>query len=473
MGGDILRAVRPSGVHERVARARRTWGELSLAEQIAIAGIGGLGGLGALTAARLLLGPRGDETPELLDRYAKAGAKEKDVIAGLCTSRVHELRDLLLDPKRAKVAGEILRSVQERLESIKTRTSSQIAMIEFIDGALTHNSFGTDHSEWVEVRILDDEHAAKETRILWGYQRVPDKSFKNDVHSFLDSGKWESFYGHIATWDVRDVRDMAEAFSTLSVIEPLDLSFWDTRGVTSMRKMFSEFQGNANVETWDTRNVTDMSHMFQNATQLDADLSGWKTGSVRTMQGMFSGAARFDCQIGNWDTRNVTDMSAMFNAAESFNGNLSGWHTGSVRTMSRMFSGAGKFNGSILKWDTSKVTDMRYMFAGAKRFNGDIRTWDTRNVRSMKAMFLLAKRFDQDIGGWKTGNVADMTQMFCGAKALNRRLKWDTRSVQLHNDMFAGALNMAEENQPEFLDSAASHDGAASFGGRQGGRAYL
>jgi hypothetical protein len=93
MGGNILRAFRPSGVHERVARARRTWGELSLAEQIAIAG---LGGLGALTAARLLLGPRGDGTRELVDRYAKAKEHERGVIAGLCTSRVHDLRDLLL-----------------------------------------------------------------------------------------------------------------------------------------------------------------------------------------------------------------------------------------------------------------------------------------------------------------------------------------------------------------------------------------
>ena len=473
MGGNILRAVRPSGVHERVARARRTWGELSLAEQIAIAGIGGLGGLGALTAARLLLGPRGDETPELLDRYAKARAKEKGLIAGLCTSRVHELRDLLLDPKRAKVAREILRSVRARLESIKTRTSSQNAMIEFIDGSLTHtgNSFGMD-SNWVEITILDDEDAAKETRRLWDHQRVPDKSFKDDVSLFLDSGKWESFtHGHIATWDVRDVRDMAEAFSNLRVTEPLDLSFWDTRGVTSMRKMFSRFMGNAHVETWDTRNVIDMSEMFLGASEFNADLSGWKTGSVCTMQGMFSGAERFDCDIGNWDTRNVADMSAMFNRAESFNANLSGWNTGSVRTMSRMFSGAGKFNGSILKWDTSKVTDMSHMFAGATRFNGDIRTWDTRNVRSMKEMFFMAKKFDQDIGEWKTGSVADMTNMFRGAKAFKRRLKWATQSVQLHNGKFDG--NMAEENQPKFPDSAASHDSAASFGGRQGGRAYL
>lgn len=399
-------------------------GELSLAEQIAIAGIAGLGGLGALTAARLLLGPRGDETPELVDRYAKAGAKKRGVIAGLCTSRVHELRDLLLDPKRAKVAGDILRSVQARLESINPRTSSQNAMIEFIAGALTQTgtSFGMD-SEWAEIKIFDDGDAAKETRRLWDYQRVPDKSFKDDVLSFLESGEWDRFpLGHIAIWDVRDVSDMAEAFSNLMVTEPLDLSFWDTRRVISMRKMFSEFQGNAQVETWDTRNVIDMSHMFQNATQFNADLSGWKTGSVRTMRGMFSGAARFECDIGNWDTRNVADMSAMFNGALSFNANLSGWNTGSVLTMSRMFSGAGKFKESILKWDTSKVTDMSYMFAGAARFNGDIRTWDTSNVRSMKAMFLSAKRFDRDIGGWKTGNVTDMTQMFQGAEAFNRRL---------------------------------------------------
>ena len=123
MGGNILRAFRPSGVHERVARARRTWGELSLAEQIAI---GGLGGLGALTAARLFLGPRGDETRELVDRYAKAGATEKGEIAGLCTSRVHDLRDLLLDTKRAKVARMIFSDVEMSLDSSVTRVPRRL-----------------------------------------------------------------------------------------------------------------------------------------------------------------------------------------------------------------------------------------------------------------------------------------------------------------------------------------------------------
>ena len=153
-------------------------------------------------------------------------------------------------------------------------------MIGFIAGALTQTgtSFGMD-SEWAEIKIFDDGDAAKETRRLWDYQRVPDKSFRDNVLSFLESGEWDRFpLGHIAIWDVRDVSDMAEAFSNLRATEPLDLSFWDTRGVTSMRKMFSEFQGNAQVETWDTRNVIDMSHMFQNATQFNADLSGWKTG---------------------------------------------------------------------------------------------------------------------------------------------------------------------------------------------------
>jgi hypothetical protein len=158
MGGNILRAFRPSGVHERVARARRTWGELSLTEQIAV---GVLGGLGALTAARLLLGPRGDETSELVDQYAKAGAKEKGVIAGLCTSRVHDLRDLLLDTKRAKVARMIFDDVEMSLNrATDDRYScSREAQLEFISDALSPSDgkfepgFGAQPVLWDNVHM--------------------------------------------------------------------------------------------------------------------------------------------------------------------------------------------------------------------------------------------------------------------------------------------------------------------------------
>ena len=282
MGGNILRAFRPSGVHERVARARRTWGELSPAEQIAIAGIGGLGGLGALTAARLFLGPRGDETPELLDRYAKAGATEKGEIAGLCTSRVHDLRDLLLDTKRARVARMIFSDVVRSLDSSVTHEDSRKAQLAFIRDALSPSDGKFEPGFGAQSMLLRDNSLmqgrpccppeyryAYETVCVgdfadipsdrtvkrWKLQQIPkDASLREIVGSVAGSNHDQ--YGHIAVWDVRRVESMASAFEDGNV-GLCDMAFWDTRRVVDMACMFKDAKVfNGNIGNWDTRNVT-------------------------------------------------------------------------------------------------------------------------------------------------------------------------------------------------------------------------
>jgi surface protein len=303
MGGNILRAFRPSGVHERVARARRTWGELSLAEQIAI---GGLGGLGALTAARLLLGPRGDETRELVDRYAKAKEHEKGVIAGLCTSRVHDLRDLLLDTKRANVARMIFSAVEKRLDSSVTHQDSRNSQLAFIRDALSPLNVKFDPGFGVQSMLCDNVHM-EHSRMMrglpcyppdyrdayatvrvgdfadipsdrtverWKLQQIPkDASLREIVGSVAGSNHDQ--YGHIAVWDVRMVESMARAFE-YSKVGLFDMAFWDTRRVVDMACMFKGAKHfNGNISNWDTRNVTNMSCMFEGAKAFNGDISDW------------------------------------------------------------------------------------------------------------------------------------------------------------------------------------------------------
>lgn len=401
MGDGILRVFRPSGLHARVERAKRTWDELTRAEKIAIGGLG-LGGLGAVVGAAMMLGSTGDDTHELVDRYARAEGGEKREIEKTCVSRVHDLRDMLFDAKREKIARKILRTVQARLQGqlpdTAPQTSSQRAMLDFIQEALDFNgnSFGVDSgdSAWEEVDVQNGEVLVKAAITKrWESEKIP--AAVDLSHVVGHDGDWETNeYGHVATWDVRDVIDMADAFSNLSLAEPLDLRFWDTRNVRSMNKTFSEFKGLVDVGTWDTRSVTDMSKMFSGASTFEADLEMWKTGSVQNMCGMFSGASKFKCDIGKWDTSNVTDMRSMFKNAESFDSDLSKWDVRAVRIMRNMFENATALcTAELGRWKTGSVVDMSYMFSGASKFNKSISNWDTREVTNMSNMFRRSSEF--------------------------------------------------------------------------------
>jgi surface protein len=142
----------------------------------------------------------------------------------------------------------------------------------------------------------------------------------------LNVGK-HSQYGHVATWDVRYVSDMSAAFisTEIEATDLADLSFWDTRNVT-------------------------------------------------TMASMFRGASKFNGEIGDWNTHKVTDMSQMFCGADSFNSDITRWDVQSVIRMHCMFGSAIAFNQDISGWDVraesaGRLELIRSMFAGARAFS--------------------------------------------------------------------------------------------------------
>tara|TARA_Y100000389_G_scaffold194557_1_gene224745 strand:+ start:1348 stop:2490 length:1143 start_codon:yes stop_codon:yes gene_type:complete len=169
-------------------------------------------------------------------------------------------------------------------------------------------------------------------------------------------------YGPIADWDVRNVTDMSELFSSLAAAgdEGLDQPKAD--------KIIADFAAfNGDLSRWDVRNVTRMSDMFQGAEAFNCDLSRWNVRNVNDMSGMFSGhATAFNGDLSRWDVHNVEDMLDMFHGAAAFNGDLSRWDVSSVKDMRYMFQDAAAFNGDLSLWDVSSATNMRDdMFEGA------------------------------------------------------------------------------------------------------------
>ncbi len=299
------------------------------------------------------------------------------------------------------------------------------------------------------------------------------------------------------------VTNMSNLFLTNTAFNT-DIGFWDTSGVTNMRRMFDNATsfnngGNSNINNWDTSSVIDMGDMFKAASAFNQNIGSWNTSSVTSIQCMFCSAATFNQNIGswstssvtvmagvffgasafnnggsssinNWNTSNVTNMGQMFRSAQSFNQNIGSWNTSSVTNMGDIFNNARVFNQNIGSWNTSNVTNMASMFRSAQSFNQDIGSWNTAAVTNMQYMFREATAFNQDIGSWNTSSVTDMSGMFYNATAFNQNIgSWNTAAVTNMAYMFYKATafnqNIGSWNTAAVTSMSFMFEGASVFNG--------
>ncbi|CAD7960922.1 unnamed protein product [Amoebophrya sp. A120] len=170
-------------------------------------------------------------------------------------------------------------------------------------------------------------------------------------------------YGDVNEWNVCRVNNLDGIFNfaRFGYHDTFQMSLWDTRGVTSMRRLFMDAPlFNQDISAWDVRDVTDLSAMFKRAASFDQDLSRWNVGRVTYMHGMFEGAVRFNQDLSTWDVRRVEDMGKMFKDAEAFNQPLAEWGKklgqrvrgeGPRLRLCQMFRDASSFRQSLVAWE--------------------------------------------------------------------------------------------------------------------------
>lgn len=333
---------------------------------------------------------------ESLERGAVAS--ESRQIAMFCASRVHDLRDIV-DVESAFLTFPLDAATRKRYQELATKVlrlllgakeaekrtiddseadseadsaavlSALDAQIAFLARALSADDDGAYFGSGpplVASDSSDEPHTMSEyhggSYIQPVDHKVPpvnSRVLKPTVDNFADS---VVNYGHMATWDVRRAIDMSHAFSGIEADSPAmkmcaDLSFWDTRRVTTMAGMFQDAVAfNGKIGTWHTASVRDMSAMFLGASIFNQDIGSWMTGNATIMAGMFQGAAAFDMPIGGWKTGATENMSGMFANASAFNQPIGDWDVTSVVDMKNMFFGATLFNRDLSKWRPKRTT---------------------------------------------------------------------------------------------------------------------
>ena len=132
--------------------------------------------------------------------------------------------------------------------------------------------------------------------------------------------------------------DCGALLSDCTKLETIDMTGFDTSGVTNMGNMFTRCKNvkSLDVSNWDTSNVTNMYWMFEDLESLtELNIKNFDTSKVTTMNGMF-----FSCylleniDVSNFNTSNVESMNAMFSGCAKLQElDISAWNTNNLKSV--------------------------------------------------------------------------------------------------------------------------------------------
>ena len=189
---------------------------------------------------------------------------------------------------------------------------------------------------------------------------LTDAQFKQASWDYVqDAGAATTKWGDIGDLDVSGVKDFSHAFSTSR--NQAGGSY-----VGGANPKAATFVGTA-ISKWNTVSATSLANTFWGASVMNADLTGWKMGKVVTLAYTFHDAIKFaGTGLSSWNTASATSLHQTFNNAREMNADLTGWKVGKVVTLYVTFYKASKFTGTgVDTWDVAKVTDMGNTFSSA------------------------------------------------------------------------------------------------------------
>ncbi|MBR4823277.1 MAG: BspA family leucine-rich repeat surface protein [Spirochaetaceae bacterium] len=188
-----------------------------------------------------------------------------------------------------------------------------------------------------------------------------------------------------------------EMFSYCRALTSIDVSGFDTSGVTTMEGMFGYCENLTSItglDGFNTSNVTTMRQMFCCCQALESiNVSSFDTSKVTNMYWMFVQCEALTGITGlnSFDTSRVTNMQDMFKTCKSLSSlNVSNFNTSSVTDMGGMFGFCENLTGitGLNNFNTSRVTDMMGMFQSCKVLtNIDVSSFDTSAVEDMQYLF--------------------------------------------------------------------------------------
>ena len=91
------------------------------------------------------------------------------------------------------------------------------------------------------------------------------------------------------------------------IAEEKDIRKVITSSITDMVGMFYRTSFNQDISSWDVSNVKNMANMFCEASSFNQNISNWDVSNVGIMALMFKNASTFNQDLSSWAVINVTD----------------------------------------------------------------------------------------------------------------------------------------------------------------------
>ena len=235
---------------------------------------------------------------------------------------------------------------------------------------------------------------------------------------------------------------MTYAFNHCHKLKSIDLSHFDTSGVSNMKSLFDNCYAleNINFGNINTANVETMHGMFSSCGSLRSiDLSKFNTAKVKNMDWMFNGCSGLtELTLGNFDTSSLQSMYMTFNGCSGLASlDLSTWKYDKLEGMGFTFKDcANLVSINLGTSDSPCLKDTSSTFEGCAALNSvDFSNFDMSNVVTTNSMFNgCINLIDVKFGTSSTPLLEQMGEMFKKCEKLT--------NIDLSNFSFVSVKNM-------------------------------
>ena len=324
-------------------------------------------------------------------------------------------------------------------------------------------------------------------------------SFYPRTHAGYYTWNHDNNYCDIANWQITPVvTDLTGLFNLPFMPKNLDLSSWDTSGVTNIDYMFAKLDRvedderlypnrntnqNPNYETYKNNGFDSRSGEPFEYLKTLSGLDQWDLSNVESANGLFYG---FGYHLGSISGTTFSGYQYSFNTADHYataltskpwfmnfvknlgaggklkslyrtfedaygfkdtDVDLTAWDVSSVTNMDKFMEDIGSGSGlsdpasiNLSGWDMNKVTNFKEAFKNAAR-NIDIDVTNTAccgSATTLQATFKDCYKFTgSGLESWQVHNVQQMLETFSTAKVFNADISsWNTASVRSLNYAF-------------------------------------